>query len=62
MTVVAAVVSGSIIIEVLLVIVKVELLLIAILVPSDSEASSWSPDTADDPEEVVILHVDLGLK
>ena len=62
MTVVAAVVSGSSIIEVLPVVVKVEPLLIAILVPSDSEASSWSPDTAGGPEEVGILNVDLGLK
>ncbi len=54
--------SGSNIIEVLLLVVKVELLLIAILVPSDSEASSWSPDTAGGPEEVGILNVDLGLK
>jgi len=51
-----------VVIEVLLVVVKVELLLIVILVPSDSEASSWTPDTAGDQEEVGILKVDLGLK
>ena len=51
-----------IIVEGLLVVLKVELLLIVILVPSDSEASSWTPDTAGDQEEVGILKVDLGLK